>query len=575
MTTQDQLKGQEQASKAALANMSPRYRRLEWLERWVDGTQYKGRPEWFSGGPDVVPLWEREPCVVYPVVQIAAQSNTDLCLGESRFPRFAVGEQAGAKSTKGDQQANPVDAFLTKYHEISRFPTACREALTAAQGCGTAVALLGAKAGKPFIELLPAKWCTPEEGADGEIVKLTIEYPYLDEHKQPDGSWLVEAMLYRRVIDTESDTVFKPAKADPGGRAPVWEADPAKSTKHSLGFVPVVWYAFMRGCQPVNVIDGKAIHQWITDEIQAHDIARSQWHRGALYSEPQIYEIGVEPGYNPTGTGRTAMVPATEHGGPVTPDNPIRGNFLEGQATREARKKGPNHVYQYPNKDTKVGCIEYSAGALKAQQDNCSDLRIKIQESLCVVFLDPENMKFASTASGKALEAIREKQLDRCGQIREDFRDGFLVPCLKMQLRLARKLGKALKVKGLPEAIAALGADEDIEIETVFGSFYKPDPAEQKQLIELLALAAEKGLLDTETAIERAAQIFGVQDVNALKERIKRDRLAKEEREIATLKRWSNDNGGSRVPGDPPTVPASGNRGRSQDGQDDAGQAGD
>jgi len=567
MTTQDQLHGQEQANKAALANMSPRYRRLEWLERWVDGTQYKGRPEWFSSE---VPLWEREPCVVYPVVQIAAQSNTDLCLGEARFPRFAIGEQTQSAPAKGAAQANPVDAFLTKYHELSRFPTACREALTAAQGCGTVVALLGAKNGKPFIELLPAKWCTPEEGTDGEIAKLTIEYPYLDEQKHNDGTWHVEAMLYRRVIDTGSDTVFKPAKADPGGRAPVWEADPAKSTKHSLGFVPVVWYAFMRGCQPVNVIDGKAIHQWITDEIQAHDIARSQWHRGALYSEPQICEIGVPPGHNPTGTGRTAMVPTTEHGGPATADNPITGHFLTGPATQEARKKGPSHVWQYPDHTTKVEVLDYSAGALKAQQDNCSDLRIKIQEALCVVFLDPENIKFAATTSGKALEAIKSKQLDRCSQIREDFRDGFLVPCLKMQLRLARKLGKTLKVKGLPEAIEALGTEDDVEIETVFGSFYKPDPAEQKQLIELIALAAEKGLLDSETAIERAAQIFGVQDVEALKERIKADRLAKEEREIAALKRWSTGNDRSGVSGDPAKVPAGGAGRRPKDGQDDA-----
>jgi len=572
MTT-EQIQGLDAAQKAALANMSPRYRRLDALEKWVDGTQYKGRPDWWTGGPEEKPLWEREPCVVYPVVQIAAQSNTDLCLGESRFPRFVIGETEAEASKDGKPKANPLDGFLAKYHTLSRFPTACREALTAAQGCGTVVALQGAKNGKPFIELLPAKWCTPEEDAKGELVKLTIEYPYLDERKQSDGTWVAEAMLYRRVIDQKRDVVYVPQKADGSGRQPTaWAEDPAKSADHNLGFVPVVWYAFMRGCQPVNVIDGKAIHQWITDEIQAHDIARSQWHRGALYSEPQMYEIGVEPGYNPTGSGRVAMVPTTEHGGPVTPDNPITGGFIDGPGTREARKKGPNHVYQYPNKDTKVGAVEYGAGALKSQQENCSDLRIKIQEALCVVFLDPENMKLASTISGKALEAIKEKQIDRCGQIREDFRDGFLVPCLQMQLRLARKLGKTLKVKGLEEALKALGVNEEVEIETVYGSFYKPDPAEQKALIELLALAAKEGFLDSETAIERAAQIFGVQDVDALKERIKRDRIAKEEREIATLKRWSAD-GGSRVPGDPPAVPKSGASRRAQDGQDDASAA--
>ncbi len=573
--TQQTLAGQSDAERIALANMSPRYKRLDGLERWSNGTQYKGRPSWWD---DSVPLWEREPCIVYPIVRISTDSNVDLCLGERRFPEFSVATTGATKAAAGDdQQTSPVDTALRNYQKLSRFPTACREALQSGQECGTVVALQGARNGVPFIELIPAKWCEQELDEHGELSKLTVQYPYLDEYQQRDGTWAVRAMLYRRVIDAQRDVVYKPAEANANGTAINWVEDKTKSADHGLGFVPVVWYAFMKGCQPVNVIDGKAIHQWVTDEIQAHDIARSQWHRGALLSEPQPYEIGVPVGHNPTDEGRTAMIPTTEHGGAITPDNPIRGGFPEGNRTKGARKKGPGHVWQYPNPDTEVGTLTYPGDALKSQQDNCSDLRIKLQEALCVVFLDPENIKFAATTSGKALEAIRQKQLDRCAQYREDFRDGFLIPCVKMQLRLMRQLGASLKVPGLKEALSALGKGEeaDPDIEVRYGDFYTPDPTEQKALIELIALSAKEGLLDRESAIEKAAPILGVQNIEELKKRLEKQRAEDEEREIAELKRWSETGGNpSAVPGSPAKPPKGGDSGRPKDGKVNAGKPG-
>jgi hypothetical protein len=375
------LRGQAEAEKAVLANQSPRYKRLEYLERWTEGTQYKGRPNWWS---DSVPLWEREPCVVFPIAKMAAESNTDLCLSEGRFPTFKVSD------------FDNVSEFLKNYHKEARFPTMAREAFTAAQGCGTSVVIHGVRKGKPFAEIYPAKWCEREDDADGEIEKLTIQYPYVEEYQLANGEWAVRAMLYRREITKTEDIVMMPARADENAKKISWQRDNTKSTAHNLGFVPVVWYAFMRGVKAANVVDGVAIHQNLTDEIQAYDIARSQWHRGALLSEPQIYEIGVSKGYNPTGLGETASIPMTEFGGPVTPKNPIRGEITSG-GKQKARKKGPGQIWQYENKDTTLGLLTYPSDALKAQQDNCSDLKLGIQETMGVVFLDPQNIKFAAT----------------------------------------------------------------------------------------------------------------------------------------------------------------------------------
>jgi hypothetical protein len=445
---QQDYQGADKVPALLNANTTPRYKRLERLESWVNGTQYNDRPcGWFE---DAAPLWERRPCVVYKAVELAIGSYVDLIFGESRFPAFTSrpGEdEADDEAGLGEDDSKLLDRFIGKHHDLCHFPTYCREGLKAAMGTGTAVGIHGHRNGKPFAELVPSKWCTPTLDAEGKVLSLEIRYPYVDEYKKPDGQWAVRVRIYRRVIDTTKDTTFYPVDAKEDGSVPAtWTVDPSKSVDHLLGFCPAVWYAHMKGCQPVNVIDGKAIHASTTDEIQAHDIARSQWHRCALLSEPQYVETGVSPGYNPTGEGRPALVPSTELGGLPGPHNPERGGYDLGIPNQGARKKGPGHVWSYPDKDTTVTAVTTPKDALEAQHANVSDLRLKVQEELCVVFLDPENIKFAATTSGKALEAIKQKQIDRCGQIRDDVRDHFLLPSIDIQLRIADRVGKDLKV---------------------------------------------------------------------------------------------------------------------------------
>jgi hypothetical protein len=453
----ESYEGADKVPLVVKANTTPRYRRLEWLERWVLGTQYNEKTcDWFD---DKVPLWERRPCIVYPAVSLAIQSYSDLLFGEKQFPAFSSmpGEDEGDdEAGLGEEASKTLDRFISKHHQLCSFKAYCRDGLAAAMGMGTAVAIHGHRNGKPFAELVPAKWCTRTKDVNGETLSLEIRYPYVEEYKKADGKWAVRVKLYRRVIDGEQDTTFYPADAREDGAEPDWKADPSQSVQHQLGFCPVVWYAFMKGCQPVNVDDGKAIHELTTDEIHQHDVARSQWHRCALLSEPQVVEMGVAPGHNPTGEGRPAHVPSTEKGGRVTADNPQRGGYLVGPSNETARKKGPGYVWSYPSHETKVDVLETGSDALEAQHDNVSDLRQKVQEALCVVFLDPENIKFAATTSGKALEAIKQKQIDRCGQYRDDLDEHFLQPSISMQLRIAQRVGKALKVPLIAKVLPIL-----------------------------------------------------------------------------------------------------------------------
>jgi hypothetical protein len=297
------------------------------------------------------------------------------------------------------------------------------------------------------------------------VEKLVIQYPYTETYREPlSGKWKVRVKLYRREIDAEKDVTMLPGEANVQGIEPAWRPDPKQTFEHGFGFCPVNWYAFMRGCQAVNVFDGRAIHERHTDEIRQHDIAISQRHRGALLSEPQPVETGVSEDHNPTGMGRTPVLPSSEQGDIYASAAALSAavsqgltNGAYGSFVKMARKKGPGYVWRYPNPDAKVDFLCYPGDALKAQDDNARDLLQKIQESLAVVFLDPENIKFASTTSGKALEAIKQRQIDRCNVYRDDLRDGFLLPNIEMQLRITAKLGgKITRVPGAKKIASIL-----------------------------------------------------------------------------------------------------------------------
>lgn len=545
-----QFANQAEATKAFLANVSPRYLRLEGFEKWVEGRQYDGRPSWWS---DECPLWERAPIIVYPVVSIAASSYVDLLLGNGRYPEFStkIGEdESDEDNGLSAEESATVDRFIREYHKVCRFRAASRDAIYSAQGCGSVCEIHGARNGKPFVDNVPAKWCEPKLDAEGAVESLEIRYPYFDQYKDQRGQWAIRTRIYRRVVDKTRDVEYLPAEANENGTEPKWVENKDRTVEHGLGFCPVIWYPFMRGCVPVNEVDGRPIHLNITDEIHQHDIARSQWHRGALMSEPQVVEIGVDPEHNPTELGRTAMLVSTEHGGPLGPHRQptaktgaITGGYQMG-APKTARKKGPGYVWRYPNPETKVEFKTYPGDALKAQEDNCRDLRLKLQEALCVIFLDPESIKFAATTSGKALEAIKQKQLDRCDQIRDDLTDRYFDPTVSMQLRIADTLmsrGLRLKVSGAEKAKPILakfrgGTKDQPEwqiptLQVRWGDYFKADAAEQKIIVEMVLAALEAGvpILTVKVAIQKLAPIFGIENVTAFMETLEEERLARQQ----------------------------------------------
>lgn len=441
---------QEAAERAVRAHDTPRMVRLDRLERFVDGKQYEGLPDFWAAVK--TPLLERAPAIVDPVADDAIQSFVDLMVGEHRFPDFEV---------KG------IDAdALSKLLRRSRFRAVAKQMITAGLKCGTACSVFGIRAGKPFIDGIPAKWCTPEfDPKTGQVTKLTIRYAYIEQYKE-NGDWKARPLLFKRIIDDKRDVTYKPLPAQlDGDLESQWTEDPTQTFAHGQPRCPVVWWPVLVDQTIVGQIDGHAIHEALLDEIFAHDVALSQLVRATYFAgDPQIWEAGVEPGYNPSPGGKAVTIPASPLGGP--PSNGAQsGRYVAQKA--DVRVKSPGGVWQYENPETKVGMLTLDGGSLKAIENTCDKLRTMLCDAMAYVPLDPDKLP-KGIISGKALEALRMRQIGRCDTLRDDFCDGWLIPAIIM-LAMVSKTSLTL-------------TDENIEIE--WPPYFLPSSEERALTIE-------------------------------------------------------------------------------------------
>lgn len=520
-----------EAQRIFQANVSPRARRLEHLERYAIGTQYEGRKSFWD---DDVPLQERAPCIVVPLGEVAAESNVDLCMGEGRAPKFSLAESENdsvfdPRLSLTEDDADALTRFLCAVCEQSDVISAAQELLQWAQQHGTTVALPSARNGELCIERLDAKWCTPTfEVTNPECVEsIEIRYPFLKEYKIDTQTTGMKCMLYRRVIDAQRDVTYKPAPASDDGDEPdQWVEDSERVAVHDLGFCPVIWYKF--GSRSTSSIDGTALHARVCDEIDALNFGRSQIHRAALYAtDPQTVETGVDPDYNPAPMGRQAQTMYV----PGANDDPANKGWVilgpDGNAARKgmpARRRGPGVVWRYERPDSSVELLTLPGDALKPAEDNVAQVFGILKEALGVVFLDPQHTKLGSDISGRTLEWLHARQVSKCNKIRKDFGRRMLIPLLQMLLRICLKSKAAIYLPGYALAKSLLQRFElEVEgagkrwfgpdIKITWGPYFAPTATDAKAETDNVIAARDAGLITLKTAVEKISPYFGIANV--------------------------------------------------------------
>jgi len=519
---QNKIQNYAMAQKIALEAMSPRAQWLDLLDRYFLGTQYEGRPDYWS---DKVPEWERAPCFVYQVVEAAIDAIRTKVLGEGRFPDVTT---RAAWDSKGQQipeeNAEVLDRALEGCSKQARFQAVCKEALEIAASCSSVAVVFRVQNNRLCLDTVKPQWCTPEwDQETGELVSLEIKYPYIDTSLIERGRVKARAMMYKRVIDTENETTWEPVEIRTNHPLDV-EFGPVRSKiAHGFPGCPVHWYAFEKGCSIEGRFDGHAIHETQLGEIDALNFTLSARHGAALKAgQPQWVETGVEPGYNPSEGGRMAHPPIASSplGGTPNPStNPLNvSGYLAPHIQKGVRKKGAGYVWQYPSELTRVEMHTLPGDALKAIAETAADERNKIFEALGVQFIDHENLPKGAAMSGTALDALRERFIARCDDIRQDFGDGFIVPLYGMMLQMA--LLKGLSIPELEKAQSIIADLADVwswdcpPLELSWGTYSQPTADEQQKTMTMVISGIQAGLITKRVAVKMLRGILGVESID-------------------------------------------------------------
>lgn len=535
--------GHEDAMRALIANTDDRMAWIDRLDRYIKGTQYEDRPGWFT---DEKPLLERAPCIVYPVAENANASNASMLLGEGRFPRIEVAKPTAPKGAEGvespeDHRIEDLNAFINGgLATHARLKATARRIYRRAVDTCVGVAIICARGGRIRIDSVGAKVCTPtfvEGGRQFEVETLNIQYPYIDRYwHETMRKWAVRPLLFRRLITAESDVTFKPLPADIDGQPPKsgeWVRDDSKSVDHNLGFCPVIWYPHDHTGDISDGADGVAAHAHLLDEIDALNISLSQRQRAAIYcGDPQIVETGVSDD-DVVLDGATPVIlvdqAASESGQPsVYVQRAAQGG---GQ---QARRKGAGTTWRYSSKDSGATILTLPGDALTAISENAKDIKAKLDESMCVVFIDPQGSGVRlGDLSGNAIRQLYVRQTMHCDDEREDFGDHGLIPLVDMLLRFVATVagkGSGLHIIGLDAAAPALAPYltseggkvgwTSPELTLTWGEYFTDNALDELNRIRVAAEASAAKLIRKRDAVAKVAPIFGIKDIDEAVEEI-------------------------------------------------------
>lgn len=481
-----------------------RMRRLDTYERLYKGLAYAGRPSFWDNS---VPLAERSPCVTSGLPEASGKRLCALVFGARQFPQITAGNGAAFAT---------VNALIASTIEGAALPLRMRALLEQGFSLGTWCAVAGLRNGLPVLQIVSAKYATPELSDDGAVLSVDIRYRYTGEY---DGKRCV--LWYRRTIDAERDVVYQPQPARDSGRDPEWIEDPQRSRDHGLGFCPVLWHRHNPDPSDTDDLDGVPLFAGMEDELEALDFALSQRHRNGRYNgEPQVLVTGAVPEDMQAPSGRTARAPAPGASSAAGGDRAKFSWFdsLFGGARRAsegASKKSPGSVWWLTTPGASATMLESSGAGVRILSEDADGLRRAILEARQIVIASPEQV--GANASAALMESLHAPMVDHADTLRLEYGPA-LIDVVKMLLRVmkaaaARGVG-AVRIAGA-DALASLSLDA-LTLSLAWGRYYEPTLSDISQAVGAASIAAGGApVLSHRSAVRFVASLVDVDDVDA------------------------------------------------------------
>jgi hypothetical protein len=510
----------------ARLGMSPRQQELNRLWGWYRCMNYSARaldwngkknmepleleavasrgsipPGFIDVGGQGTPLKFRRPSSPYALVKVCVDRFTGLLFSENQSPEINV---------DGDEMSAN---YLRAVVDVSRLWQAMIRVRTFGGATGSACIGFQFVDGKPVVEVHDPRWVQPAFSDRSSLLLEKVEKRYLHPVEVRDpatGRFETKQYWYRRIIDMEMDTVFKPAEVG-DGEEPKWEID--KQVAHGFGFCPVVWVQNM----PVeDDIDGDPDCHGIYEVVEQIDALISQANRGII--------ANCDPTLIITSKG--------EMGSDI--------------------KKGSDNAIKLPE-GSSAQYLEMQASGPKAAMEQAESLRKFALEVAQCVLEHPGDAGGGRTAT----EVTRTymSMLQKTDVMREQYGERCIKPLLEMMFKAASALAQPVEqvdpatgqpavdpVTGQPIGIvkSVLKLPPQISVDPMTGmqvktelqpgsggsirlqwpDYFPPSLDDTSAAVKAAGDAKTAGLIDEETAIKFAAPFFSVDNVTAMIQKI-------------------------------------------------------
>ncbi len=440
---------------------APRTRILDILDRVLNGTIYDVLPYQFHEerglGGDYIPLRNRRPSVRYALSRIVVEDSVALLFSEGHFPTIDC----------PDTTTQEALLALCKEAHLNRV-------MTEAAICGSVgsvAILMRILRGRVFFRVLDTRYLTPvwDPEAPDSLSKITERYKVPGAELAGIGYDIADLEAeywFERQWDAEYETWLTPVAV---GEKAVPEIDSERSTRHGLGFVPVVWIRNLPGKSATNdANDGACTFQAaIATQIEI-DYQLSQAGRGLKYSSDPTLLI-KEPAISDSQVIKGA------------------GNALVVSEKGDAR------------------LLEIGGTASGAVIEYVRTLRELALESIHGNRSSADRLTAAQ--SGRALELMNQGLLWLADNLRVSYGETALLVLARMVLRASQ----IFKLRVMDRDIPPLDASTRLSIK--WPRWYPLTADDRQKDSQALTALVGAGLLSRQTAVKALSDAFDISDV--------------------------------------------------------------
>ena len=439
-----------------------RARSIDILYRVLNGTLYDALPyhfhEEYSLGGEYIPLRKRRPSVRYGLCRLVVEDSVALLFSEGHFPTV-------------DCASPVVRETLSRIFEES----ALNQVMTEAAMCGSVgsvAILMRVLRGRVFFLVLNTRYLTPVWDPEVPDSLLMIRERY-----KVSGQRLIESgykvndletdYWFERRWDTESEIWYNPVAVSEKMAA---EIDLERSTRHGLGFVPVVWVRNLPGPSSTgDPNDGACTFQAAISAQIEIDYQLSQAGRGLKYSSDPTLLIKE----------------------PAVTDGPLikgAGNALVVGEKGDAR------------------LLEIGGTASGAVIEYVRTLRELALESVHGNRSSADRLTAAQ--SGRALEMMNQGLLWLADNLRISYGNTALLALARMILRAAQVFKLQVMGRDVPEL------DPTTHLSVKWPQWYPPTADDRQKTAQTIVTLVNAGLISRTAALTTIADAFDITDIS-------------------------------------------------------------